>query len=76
MKEFKWHLIDNECPPTGKGHYIIMGQRGAMYYADNFEVETHMDLGGYFHVPNIRCGYKYAREIKTWAEIPLLEVQG
>ena len=25
MSEFKWHLMADECPPTGYGHYIIMG---------------------------------------------------
>jgi hypothetical protein len=75
VTEFKWHLMAEEAPEEGKGRYIIMGQRGAMYYADSFEVDTHIDLGGYFHVPNIRCGYKNVREIKAWAEIPMLEVE-
>lgn len=75
MSEFRWHLMAEEAPEEGNGRYIIMGQRGALYYADRFEVDTHIDSGGYFHVPNNRCGYKYAREVKAWAEIPMLGVE-
>lgn len=71
MSEFRWHLMDKECPPTGYGHYIIMGKRGGMYIADNFESAQY---SGYrcFHVPNVRGNYKYDHEIKAWAEIPSL----
>ena len=73
MSEFKWHLMADECPPTGYGHYIIMGHRGGMYIADNFETAPYSDYRC-FHVPNVRGNYKYDHEVKAWAEIPPLEV--
>lgn len=63
-----------ECPPIGKGHYVIMGQRGGMYYADSFEPVPYASCYD-FHVPNNRCGYKYDHEVKAWAEIPMPVVQ-
>lgn len=69
MSEFKWHLMSEEAPPTGYGHYIIMGQRGGLYIADNFESASYTDYRC-FHVPNVRGNYKYDHEVKAWAEIP------
>lgn len=74
MSEFKWHLMSEEAPPTGYGHYIIMGQRGGLYVADNFESASYTDYRC-FHVPNVRGNYKYASEIKAWAEIPPLDTE-
>jgi hypothetical protein len=74
MTEFKWHLMDEEVPPTGYGHYIIMGRRGGMYYADNFETAPYMSCY-HFHVPNSRDNYKYDYEVKAWAEIPMIGVE-
>ena len=60
-----------ECPPIGYGHYIIIGKRGAMYYADSYWPVPYMSCHN-FHVPNSRDNYKYDHEVKAWAEIPPL----
>lgn len=84
-KEFKWHLMADEKPKEGKGRYILMGHRGALYYADRYDVgsggsDFHVQNnrwgwsgGSNFHVPNNRWGYMGAESVKAWAEIPPLE---
>lgn len=65
MAEFKWHLMSEEKPDEGNGNYILLGNKGAMYYANHYH-----DVG-LFHVPNNRANMKSDNEIKAWAEIPM-----
>lgn len=69
MSEFKWHLMSEERPADGNGNYILLGNKGAMYYANRYH-----DVG-LFHVPNNRDNMKSDNEIKAWAEIPPMEVE-
>jgi hypothetical protein len=67
MAEFIWHKMSEESPYVGKGHYILLGSRGAMYYANEFNEH------GIFYVPNTRDGSKSVKSVVAWAEIPPLE---
>jgi len=69
MSEFRWHLMAEEAPEDGNGNYILLGNKGAMYYANRYH-----DVG-LFHVPNNRDNMKSDNEIKAWAEIPPMEVE-
>jgi hypothetical protein len=59
--------MSEETPADGNGDYILLGNKGAMYYANRYH-----DVG-LFHVPNNRDNMKSDNEVKAWAEIPPLE---
>jgi len=64
MAELIWHKMAEESPCGGKGHYILLGSRGAMYYANEYSER------GIFYMPNTRDGSKSVKSVVAWAEIP------
>lgn len=70
MTTFRWRPMD-ERPREGKGHFVLRGRRGGVYYAN--EYRTYETCGA-FHVPNLRCPWKTTGEVEAWAEIPMEEV--
>lgn len=71
VQGFVWHLMKEEKPEPGKGKYIVMGVKGGLYLAPRFVVH---DDGMWFK--DTRGEYHYTEQVKAWAKIPRLEVQG
>ena len=73
MNSFQWHLMAVERPESGKGSYVIMGHKGAMYYANEFDAYSANSQHHRFYVPNNRNPYFDTEMVMAWAEVPPFE---
>lgn len=70
MSEFKWHKPEDELPEFGEGDYLLMGKRGALYVACEFQPYSFDSEQAYFYVQNNRYQFLDVKKVKAWAEIP------
>lgn len=74
MSDFRWHLMAEEHPVIkdgdfeAKGHYMVLGVKGGMYYARSY---SNAAWGEYFC--DTRGRYIDTRKIRAWIEIPPFE---
>ena len=72
MSKFRWHLMADEKPETGKNDYIVMGLKGGLYLATRFEGYGNDDDKVWFR--DTRGNHHHPPKVLAWAEIPTLEV--
>ena len=76
MAEFRWHTMADECPEFGDGDYVVLGLKGALYYANRYEPWGPNSLRMFFYLPNNRNPYMDSEKVRAWAKIPPFEEVG
>ena len=63
-----WHKMADEQPTDEDGKYLLLGKRGAMYFANGFD--DWPSGRNTFYIPNNRSGYVDFDKVEAWAEVP------
>ena len=63
-----WHKMADEQPTDEEGKYLLLGKRGAMYFANGFQ--DWFSGRKTFYIPNNRSSYVDFDKVEAWAEVP------
>lgn len=63
-----WHKMADEQPTDEDGKYLLLGKRGAMYFANG--LEEWFSGRKAFYIPNNRSNYVDFDKVEAWAEVP------